>query len=362
MESDSFSLNEFGIGSTVTIGNDVTREFIDSKFKSYGYYIVSKRISTLYPDLVAHIRDDNTGYVESIPDGEEAKSLESYSMVIQHMIERNVDRDSFVSYIGGGTIGDMAGFVASTYKRGITLEAFPTTLLAMVDSAIGGKNALNHGLVKNVIGTFYDPANIVCDISFLNTLNRREFLEGVPEIIKYGLISDPGILPLLSSPEFTVTRDPEVLKKIIKRSIMIKSSFVSGDVHDTKGKRTVLNLGHTLAHALESASHNKLSHGISVAEGIVFEAFVSLRKGVCTRDTFQYVLDIVKSAGIDLPDTAGFDPHELIRFIENDKKSVSGSVNMPLIRIPGQIITLRIPVAEIESMLVQFNGIDLNGI
>ena len=360
MESGTLPLKDFGINSTVTIGDNVTHGFIENRLKTGGYYIVSEKVSSLYPGLLAYIREDKNGHVKIIPDGEKSKSLEMYSLVIQDMIDRNVDRDSFISYMGGGTIGDMAGFVASTYKRGITLEAFPTTLLGMVDSAIGGKNALNHGHVKNVIGTFYDPRDIVCDLSFLKTLSRSDFLDGIAEIIKYGLISDPEILSFTSKPEVIEARDPVLLEGIIRKSILIKSSFVSGDSHDTMGKRAILNLGHTLAHALEAASENKLSHGVSVAEGMMFEAYVSMKRGMCTEDTYRDVVRIVKSSGIDLPDISAFDPLDLVRFMENDKKKVSDSVNLPLIRTPGDIVTSSVPIAEITKLLSEFAGSDKN--
>ncbi|MGC8505566.1 MAG: 3-dehydroquinate synthase [Thermoplasmata archaeon] len=360
MEPDTLLLKDFGINSTVTIGDNVARGFIENRLKTGGYYIVSEKVSSLYPELVAYIREDKNGHVKIIPDGEKSKSLQTYSMVIQDLIDGNVDRDSFISYIGGGTIGDTAGFVASTYKRGITLEAFPTTLLGMVDSAIGGKNALNHGHVKNVIGTFYDPRDIVCDLLFLKTLSRSDFLDGVAEIIKYGLISDPEILSFTSKSEVIEARDPALLEGIIRKSILIKSTFVSGDSHDTMGKRAVLNLGHTLAHALEAASDNRLSHGVSVAEGMMFEAFVSMKRGVCTKDTYRHVIRIVKSSGIDLPDISAFDPHDLVRFMENDKKKVSDSVNLPLIRTPGDIVTLSVPISEITELLSEFAGSGVN--
>ena len=247
-------------------------------------------------------------------------------------------RDTLIISIGGGTIGDVSGFVASTYMRGVQLVHIPTTLLASVDSSIGGKTAVNLSGAKNAVGTFYQPCMVYIDVNFLRSLPREEIVSGIGEIIKYGFISNYELYNYIYS-NFNSLLELKfnVLKKIIVESVKLKSAVVSKDLFDTKGLRRILNFGHTFAHAFESYFHFRINHGKAVAAGIVAALYLSYRKKIINLNVLDELLRLplmLKSKNF----IADFDSREVIELMKMDKKSRKGELNFVLLKNIGEIL------------------------
>jgi len=210
----------------------------------------------------------------TIPPGEKSKSLEQAGAICERMATAGLDRSSFVVALGGGVVGDLAGFVAAIFHRGIPYVHVPTTLLAQVDSSIGGKTAVNTAAGKNLIGALHHPVLVIADIDLLQTLPEREFNQGFAEIIKHGIIRDAALLDMLES--FQRKRD---LGSLVRRNVEIKAEFVAADERDENGKRALLNFGHTVGHAIERAGeYRELLHGEAISLGIVAACDISVRK------------------------------------------------------------------------------------
>ena len=210
----------------------------------------------------------------TIPPGEKSKSLEQAGAICERMAAAGLDRSSFVVALGGGVVGDLAGFVAAIYHRGIPYVQVPTTLLAQVDSSIGGKTAVNTAAGKNLIGALHHPVLVIADIDLLQTLPEREFNQGFAEIIKHGIIRDAALLDTLES--FERKRD---LESLVRRNVEIKAEFVAADERDENGERALLNFGHTVGHAIERAGdYRELLHGEAISLGIVAACDISVRK------------------------------------------------------------------------------------
>jgi 3-dehydroquinate synthase len=216
-----------------------------------------------------------------MPAGEEAKSWPQAGAVLQRMLEENLGRKAFVVAVGGGVVGDLAGFAAALYRRGIPLFQVPTTLLAQVDSSVGGKVAVNHALGKNMIGTFYQPLEVWADLSALETLPLREWRAGLAEVAKYAVIWDGELYRFLEDHAREILdRDPRVVPEVIERCCRIKAEVVSRDERE-EGLRSILNFGHTIGHALESATqYKKYRHGEAVAVGMVGACLLAQAMGV----------------------------------------------------------------------------------
>lgn len=221
-----------------------------------------------------------------LPPGENQKCLASASILYDRLAEINADRKTLVVPVGGGVIGDLAGFVAATYNRGLPLLMFPTTLLAMVDSSVGGKVGINHPRGKNLIGAFHQPVGVWIALSCLETLPEREFRSGLAEVVKYGVILDPGLFAFLENNQAAILqRDPEALEHIIAVSCRLKAAVVAGDEREETGLRAVLNYGHTFAHAFETAGgYGAWLHGEAVAAGMVCASMLAERLGRIPRE------------------------------------------------------------------------------
>ena len=250
-----------------------------------------------------------------VPDSENSKSLNTAETVYDELIRRGATRDSTVIAFGGGVIGDLAGFVAATYMRGINLVHVPTTLLAQVDSSIGGKTGINHKGAKNIIGAFYQPKFVLTDPEFLAKLPEREFVSGMAEVIKYGLIEDGKLFRLLeNNMNKILKRDKKLLEDVICRCCRIKADIVSEDEKEA-GKRMVLNFGHTIGHAIESASGYKLKHGEAVSLGMIAAASIS----PITDEEKGRIKNVLGKAG--LPAKTKIKTAEIAKFLHLDKKS-----------------------------------------
>jgi 3-dehydroquinate synthase len=263
-----------------------------------------------------------------VPDGEEAKQINVVEEVVGELIDSKLDRKSTLIALGGGSVGDLSGFIASIYLRGINLVQIPTTLLAMVDSSIGGKNAINHLKGKNLIGSFYQPKMVLIDPIFLETLSELEIRSGLAEVIKYGIISDPYLFELLESREPWGLSENDMIE-IITRCASIKAHYVEQDENDCKGIRAALNLGHTLGHAIETLSGHVVKHGEGVALGILMACIIARRDLLLSDLDYHRIWDLVEK--YELPTKIPFLDHsEIIEVMHRDKKAEKGLVRFIL--------------------------------
>ena len=272
-----------------------------------------------------------------IPEGETSKSLAVAEKVFTRAIESGLDRKSVIIALGGGVVGDLAGFVAATFMRGINLIQIPTTLLAQVDSSVGGKTAVNHALGKNLIGAFHQPRAVFIDLNFLTTLPEREIKSGLGEVVKYGVISDADFFAYLEdNAENILRRDVATLAHIVKRSCEIKAEVVSADEREA-GLRRILNFGHTLAHAVEEqTAYEKYRHGEAVAIGMLAAAMISCELGKTSGANVARLENLLRRFDM-VTNCAGLDADKLYDVTFRDKKAVGGVVNWVLMRDFGDV-------------------------
>ncbi len=293
--------------------------------------------------------------VALIPDGETAKNLREAENLYTRAIEAGLDRKSVVIALGGGVVGDLAGFVAATFMRGVNLIQIPTTLLAQVDSSVGGKTAVNHALGKNLIGAFHQPRAVFIDLKFLKTLPEREIKSGLGEVVKYGVISDEKFFSYLEdNAEKILQRDLKTLAHVVKRSCEIKAAVVSSDEREA-GLRRILNFGHTLAHAIEEETHyEKYRHGEAVAVGMMAAALISLELGKTSAANVRRLENLIKKFGM-MTTCAGLDADKLYAVTFRDKKTVGGVVNWVLMKNFGEVEICRDVPAQIVKKV--FGGL-----
>jgi 3-dehydroquinate synthase len=274
------------------------------------------------------------GHIGSEPilvsDGERFKHLQTVARIYEALIEANADRASTLITFGGGVIGDMAGFAAATYLRGIALVHVPTTLLAQVDSAIGGKVGVNHAVGKNLIGSFHQPHAVVIDTAVLATLPRREFRAGLYEVVKYGMTSSPGLFDRLVRERTAIfAREPNVLTAVIGESCRIKASIVAADEREA-GPRRILNFGHTAGHALEAVTrYRRFRHGEAIAYGMLVAAALAVQRQALSEADRKALTDLISSLG-PLPPIADVSAAQMIEAMRHDKKVVAGRLHYVL--------------------------------
>ena len=268
-----------------------------------------------------------TVYNVEIPDGEEYKSFETLKSIYDRLIEFGFDRSSFLLALGGGVVGDIAGFTAATYLRGIPFVQVPTTLLAQVDSSVGGKTGINHEKGKNLIGAFYQPGFVLIDTATLDTLPEREYLSGLAEVVKYGIVLDGPLFDfMVANARRLLDRDKECLLTVIKRACSIKASIVEKDEKET-GLRAVLNYGHTIGHAVETLTHyKKYTHGEAVAIGMVQAAKFSEEMGYSGSAETAKIIALLNA--LQLPvEMPFFSQSEYVDALLHDKKAKEGGIN-----------------------------------
>jgi 3-dehydroquinate synthase len=265
-----------------------------------------------------------------VPDGERYKNLQNVSRVYEALIRANADRASTLLTFGGGVIGDMAGFAAATYLRGVALIHVPTTLLAQVDASIGGKVGVNHALGKNLIGAFYQPHAVAIDPSVLNTLARREFRAGLYEVIKYGMTSSRPLFERVGRERTAIfSKEPAALAAVIAESCRIKASVVAADEKEA-GPRRILNFGHTAGHALEAVTkYRRYRHGEAVAYGMLVAAELGVMRGALAATDRAALAELIASLG-PLPPIADVNTREMLDAMRHDKKMVAGRLNFVL--------------------------------
>ena len=262
-----------------------------------------------------------------LPDGEEHKNLKTLATIYDQLITARFERGSVLIALGGGVVGDLAGFAAATFLRGVPYIQIPTTLLAHVDSSVGGKTGVNHREGKNLIGAFYQPRAVVIDMEVLVTLPRREFLAGMAEVIKYGIIVDSKLFELLEEKlDRIMALDRNLLIEIVAASCADKAMVVEKDETEDD-YRAVLNFGHTVGHALEAATgYNRFLHGEAVAIGMAQAAGISRRLGFCDDASMLRMRNLIARTGLPVDFPPGFDLNTLTENIETDKKSFGGKV------------------------------------
>jgi len=288
-----------------------------------------------------------------VPEGEEQKSLETAGRLYHELTDIYAERTTPLLALGGGVIGDLAGFVAATYMRGVPLIQIPTTLLAQGDSSIGGKVAVNHGQLKNKIGTFYHPRLTLSDISTLKTLSPRELSDGLAEIIKHGAILDGEFFSYLEKNIDKIkSLDAQVLERVVSRSAEIKAGVVVKDELDL-GLRNILNCGHTVGHAIESVSELKVWHGEAVAIGMLVEARISNKMGILARDELARLKSLIARAGLPT-EPPPLELEKIIQAMKHDKKILQGKLRFALLKLIGKVfITDEVSPSLIEEALAE---------
>jgi 3-dehydroquinate synthase len=274
----------------------------------------------------------------ALPAGEASKDMAGFAAALDWLASRRAERRDAIVNLGGGMVGDLGGFVAGVYMRGLSYVQAPTSLLAMVDASIGGKTAINHAGAKNLAGLFYQPRAVVADVSLLATLPRRALVEGLAEVIKHALILDPALLSLLEERlEGVLALEQELSVEVVRRSMEVKAAIVSEDERETGGRRELLNYGHTLGHALEAAGgYEALLHGEAVAIGMLAAAEIGRRMGMTPAALVARQRALVERAGLPLRPPAGLERDRVLAALALDKKVVGGRQRWVLLEEAGR--------------------------
>jgi len=335
------------IGSGLLTQEELYTQHIKS---SQVIVITNSTIAPLYLDKV--LNNLNSFKVETLilPDGEQFKTLDYVTQIFDKLLSCKFSRNATLIALGGGVIGDMGGFSAACYQRGIAFLQIPTTLLAQVDSSVGGKTGVNHPLGKNMIGAFYQPQCVIADADVLNTLNDRQLSAGLAEVIKYGLIRDIEFFEWLEQNiELLLARNKEALAFAIERSCLNKAQIVAEDETET-GIRATLNLGHTFGHAIETgAGYGVYLHGEAVAIGTCQAADLSRRKGWLTDVDVERIIAIFKRANLPVNPPEQLDSNRFLELMAVDKKNIDGKIRLILLTKIG-VATLPI---GIDTLLLE---------
>jgi 3-dehydroquinate synthase len=301
-----------------------------------------------------------TIHVVTLPDGEEFKTWQTLNLIFDSLLANGCDRKTVLFALGGGVIGDMTGFAAASYMRGVPFVQVPTTLLSQVDSSVGGKTAINHPLGKNMIGAFYQPLLVVCDLDTINTLPQRELSAGLAEIIKYGPIADMAFLDWIeANMDALLARDPVALAHAVKRSCEIKAWVVAQDERDY-GLRAILNFGHTFGHAIEAGlGFGTWLHGEAVGCGMVMAATLSQRLGLIDGAMVQRLKALIQKAGLpvqgprlamgDSPGGSNADAY--LALMRHDKKSEAGEIKFVVLDGPARASVRSAPDALVREVI-----------
>ncbi len=297
----------------------------------------------------------------SLQPGEQSKSLERVAAVYDQLVDMKANRHTVVVAAGGGVVGDAAGFVAATYARGVPYVQVPTSLLAQVDSSVGGKVAVNHPMGKNLIGAFYQPLGVFIDTTTLQTLPDREYRAGLGEVVKYGVILDAGFFEFLEQHvEELNRREPEVLRQVVARCCRLKADVVEQDETELTGLRSVLNYGHTFAHAFEALSHyDELLHGEAVAVGMVYASRLAERLGLVGSDVTRRQVELLQRLRLPtaLPDLQRFSPSAVLESMRLDKKAVEGRLRFVLPTRLGHVELFKdVPEEEVLAVLEELSS------
>ncbi len=319
--------------------------------------VTNTTVGPLYAERLARALAPRHAHIArlELPDGEQHKTWASLNLIFDALLGAAADRKTTLYALGGGVVGDMTGFAAACYMRGVPFVQVPTTLLAQVDSSVGGKTAINHPLGKNMIGAFYQPQAVVCDLDVLTTLPPRELSAGLAEVIKYGPIADMGFLDWIEANIDALRAcEPAALAHAVKRSCQIKADVVGQDEREA-GLRAILNFGHTFGHAIEAGmGYGVWLHGEGVAAGMVMAAELSHRLGLIDEAFVRRLTTLIQRAGLptkgpilDAADNAG----RYLDLMRIDKKSEGGEIRFVLIDGPGKAVVRAAPDALVRQVI-----------
>jgi 3-dehydroquinate synthase len=333
---------------------EIQRADIASHIAGQKVLIVSNEtIAPLYLELVekqlAGLQVDKV----ILADGEQYKNLDNLNLIFDQLITCHHDRKTTLIALGGGVVGDMTGFAAASYQRGVPFIQIPTTLLAQVDSSVGGKTAVNHALGKNMIGAFYQPQAVIIDTDTLSTLSDREFSAGLAEVIKYGLIVDPQFFEWLEDNiQALLNRDQQALAYAVELSCVSKANVVAADETE-QGVRAILNLGHTFGHAIETFQQYKdWIHGEAVAAGMVMAAELSVMAGDLTSDDLERIKNLLTACALPIAPPEGMAADDFMRLMVRDKKVLDGQLRLVLMKSLGSaFVSDQFSVADLNTML-----------
>ena len=302
-------------------------------------------VDTLYSDCVKNSLEKSGFKTDKFvfKNGENSKSIQTYSNILEFLAESKISRSDIIVALGGGIVGDVAGFCAATYLRGIEFIQIPSTLLAAVDSSVGGKTGINLNAGKNLAGAFWQPSLVLCDYNTLETLPDDVFSDGIAEVIKYGVITSRGLFDLLSSGEYKNN-----IEDIITQCVTIKRDIVNKDEFDT-GKRQLLNFGHTIGHCIEKLSNFKISHGHAIAIGMCVISKASFNAGLCDCDCTK---DIEKALRTNnLPTKCDFTAEEIFDVAVSDKKRSGDFINIVIPKSIGNCVLHSIEIDELLDFI-----------
>lgn len=342
----------------LVIGTDLTcfiAEDLKKRSLAGRYAVISdSKVAPLWAEglLKALNRQGLAAKMFTFPAGEKSKNREVKEQLENEMLEAHFTRDSAVMALGGGVTGDLAGFVAATYMRGVPVVQIPTTTLSMADSSIGGKTGVDTPYGKNLIGAFHHPTVVYMDMKCLSTLDERNYTSGLAELIKHGFIRDVSLLDYVESHVSEIARrDTAVLEEMFQRNCHVKNEVVAEDDHE-KGVRQILNYGHTMGHAVEMAAGFTLQHGECVSIGMAFAARLAAMKGLCSKEWADRQVDILEklhlptcvpaAPGHEKPDSA-----QLLSLMKMDKKTRGGQIRFVFTTEPGKVV-YGVPVSEEE--------------
>jgi len=352
MKQLQVELNDKGYPIYIGTGLLRQKELLVKHIKSKQVLIVTNTtISPLYlGDVIKSLKNFQVEVVE-LPDGEQYKNLENLTKIFDQLLTKKYSRNATLIALGGGVIGDMGGFAAACYQRGIPFIQIPTTVLAQVDSSVGGKTGVNHPLGKNMIGAFYQPQCVIADIDVLDTLDDRQLSAGIAEVIKYGLIRDLKFFEWLEENiSLLLARDKDAFAYIIERSCINKAEIVAEDEFEA-GIRAILNLGHTFGHAIETGvGYGEYLHGEAVAIGIGYAADLSRRMEWITSSDVSRILSLLKQAKLPVVPPKEMDVSRFIELMSVDKKNVDGKIRLILLESIGKAT---LPVNIDQSLLEQ---------
>ena len=326
-------------------------------------HILNKKVAIITNDKIASLyleRFSNTLSVEKeivpivLPDGENFKNFETLNLIYDALLKNKANRQITLIALGGGVIGDITGFAAATFMRGVDFIQIPTTLLSQVDSSVGGKTGINHPLGKNMIGAFYQPKCVIADIKLLDTLSNKELSAGLAEVIKYGLIRDSSFFSWLESNiKGIIKRDPQLLIEAVVRSCQNKADIVESDEFES-GIRAILNLGHTFGHAIETASgYGKWLHGEAIAIGMIMAAYLSEQMGWLSKEENQRIKSLILDANLPI-NPPEISKQNFLDLMQLDKKTKDDQINLVLQKgIGSAILTIDYDVEKLHDTLLK---------
>lgn len=322
--------------------DDKLKDFLRGRSESKFLIITDENVFSLYEDRIKSIMKGLEYFIFKITPGEKSKSIENFVEINKFLVENNFNRGDAIIAFGGGVVGDLGGYVAASYLRGIDFLAVPTTLLSMIDSSVGGKNGINFMNLKNQVGSFYFPKYVHIDYSFLETLDERNINNGLAEIFKYSVLKDRELFEYLKS------ADDLDYEMIIYKSLNIKLDFVRDDERD-RGKRQKLNLGHTIGHGIESLSNYQLNHGESIGIGTIYMARAAYKLGLAEDDFYKDLIEAFMNH--NLPISYDFDTDEILEVLKHDKKIKNNRINIIIPTKIGEVMSKKIDFDELREII-----------